>query len=211
MVRADFRDHGDMSSTHLPGRPGPPKNPHGRGPVYQWLKRHRVSVANSCLRSRHPWGEVADKITSAGILDKHGKPISHAALADVWRRVCRHLAAEPAAKAASAAPVVRSAVGPSVTPILSHRSHAEPARWPVRDVPDRLSAAPAIVPPSPAAPPLVASRGSADHPATAPPPASGVHRPAGETTPEERRARVLAHMEALDGPRPVRPQRKIIS
>lgn len=117
----------------------------GHSPAYRWLREHHARLAPVFASLDPPLGEIAAEMASGGLTGGRGKPLTAKAVMRIWRRVCRDLEADAAA---------RECVPERVQP-----SRLPPTWRPTSIDPPRGSVAPRAAPAVSRAPPAAASAG----------------------------------------------------
>jgi hypothetical protein len=73
----------------------------GRSKAYRWLRKNFDELSRGLAEFRPSWDAVAAQMAREGIIGQRGKPPYGHAVRRVWERVCRDVAKDRAAQAAT--------------------------------------------------------------------------------------------------------------
>jgi hypothetical protein len=85
MTDAEFNDVGRAAREHAFA---------GRSGAYRWLQRRHRQVAHLLRTEDPPWATIATQLAAMGIRGGRGKPLTADAVRQIWKTVCRDVAAD---------------------------------------------------------------------------------------------------------------------
>ena len=88
----------------------------GRSKLYRYLRREHRLLSATIAKHDPSWASIAAEVAGAGVMGSNNKPASPDALRLMWKRVCRDVEEEKAAKAQRLAAEKDRGVHPSRLP-----------------------------------------------------------------------------------------------